>query len=48
MSILTAPPSALSPNTGLLLVTVMVLIATVGMKSQFSVSPNASLTRTPF
>jgi hypothetical protein len=48
ISTLTAPPSALRPNAGLLVTTVTDLIAAVGIKSQLTVSPNASLMRTPF
>ena len=45
---LTAPPSALRPNTGLLDQTSARWIALGGMRSQLTVSPNASLTRIPF
>jgi hypothetical protein len=48
ISIEIAPPSAFRPKIGLLGRTSRRLIAASGMKSQFTVSPNASLTRTPF
>jgi hypothetical protein len=48
ISIEIAPPSALRPKTGLLGNTSSRRIAYSGMKSQFTVSPKDSLTRTPF
>ena len=45
---LRAPPSAFSPNAGLLLMTSIVRTAVVGVKSQLTVSPNASLMRMRF
>ena len=43
-----APPSAFKPNAGLLLTTDMEAIALLGITSQFTTSPKASLMRTPF
>jgi hypothetical protein len=43
-----APPSAFSPKAGLLLMTSIVRTAVIGVKSQLTVSPNASLMRVPF
>ena len=45
---LNAPPRALSPKAGLLLMTSIERTATVGMRSQLTESPKASLMRTPF
>ncbi len=45
---LSAPPSALSPKAGLLLMTSIERTAEVGIRSQLTESPKASLTRTPF
>ena len=43
-----APPSAFSPNSGLEPgMKVTLAIAFIGMRSQFIVSPNGSLARTP-
>ncbi len=43
-----APPNAFKPNDGLLLTTDTPEMALLGMTSQFTVSPKASLMRTPF
>ena len=48
ISMLTAPPSALRPKTGLPVTMSMRLIATWGIRSQFTTSPKASLMRVPF
>ena len=48
MSIEIKPPSAFKPKTGLPVMTVMLLIAFVGGKCPVTISPNASLSATPF
>ena len=48
ISIDMAPPIALRPKIGLLVKTSRRRIARSGMRSQFTVSPKASLMRTPF
>ena len=48
MKIVTAPPMALRPNTGLAPMMVMPSMALSGRKSQLTMSPNDSLMRTPF
>ena len=45
---LTEPPRAFRPNTGLEPSMFSLLIAKVGMRSKFTVSPKAWLKRTPF
>ncbi len=45
---LTAPPIALRPNTGLPVTMSMRWIAEGGIRSNWTVSPKASLMRTPF
>ena len=48
MVMVTAPPSAFSPKIGFPATIAVLSIAFSGMSSQLTVSPNASLMRTPF